>query len=153
MPATISGADPRELAPIDDALAQARAGLHVLEAKIPRLLRTAFGNGPLAEQRLAQMSRRHGTETIVAALEDRHPLVQRVHIGFLRGSLFAPGDRQAARAAISDLTATIRDRAKLKNKIADLEKARHAILERANQKRIKDLSPERQRDREIKRKR
>lgn len=137
---TTSEFDPGRAA-LDEATLQCQLALDVATAKVRRLLGEAFEDGERAMNRFIVLTRTTGAEGTIKLLEDRGLLARSHYFGFLRGHLFAPGERDRARAALQALPEAIRDQAVLSEKLSDLLGARRESLERADQARLLGLAP------------
>ncbi len=130
--------DPSEIQPIDDGIRELRALMAVRDAAVTRLCATIFENGERAQDRLAMITRTHGVDTAVAALEDR-TLMGRLSVGFLRGGFFRPTARQQALDAIPELVEALRDIEALRNRLGDLSLARIRLLNNVDHKRLAEF--------------
>lgn len=143
-----------EFDPTPAAVAEAleRVSLRLLkeDARLERLLGTAFEDQGRAITGLRFCLRKLGYDRTLQVLDDKSLLYPRQrYFGFLRGSLFARGDRARAKEALQELPEAIRERELLTRERADLLKVRGVVLgeSREPEEQSRDLGRGRQRRR------
>lgn len=137
---------PATPAGLDDALERVHLGLHKADARLERLLGTAFEDQARAVAGLRRCLRRFGFDGTLKILNDDGWLPRSHYFGFMRGSLFARGDRARAREALQELPEAIQDRDVLSRERGDLLNVRRTVLEETVAR--TPVSPEQERDRD-----
>lgn len=131
---------------LDQACEQAFIAHQVEKVRVNRLLATTFENPLKAEHGLKACLKGFGVEQTLKVLDDQGMLPRSHYFGFLRGGLFARGDKARAKQALQELPEAIRDREVLSRKLGDLIDVRRALLEQAVAR--TPASPEQEHDRD-----
>lgn len=116
---------------LGQACEQAFIAHEVEKARVQRLLATAFENPLKAEHGLKACLRGFGVDGTLRIIDDQALLPRSHYFGFLRGGLFARGDKAMAKQALQELPEAIRDREVLGRKLGDLINVRRVMLEQA----------------------
>lgn len=119
-------------AALTDALERVELGLRKADARLERLLGTAFEDERKAITALRYCLRKWGYDCTLLLLCDQGLLPRSHYFGFMRGSLFARGDRTRAKEALQELPEAIRDREVLTRERADLMDVRRTALAEAH---------------------
>jgi hypothetical protein len=123
---------------ITSALSEVSAAQETAAAKMERLLTAAFEDRNRAIRAYTALLETRGPEETIKILNNERTFGRMWHFGWMRGGLLAKGNRDLAMSALRELPDTIREHHTLIMRQHDLQHARRALLERADNERFQE---------------
>lgn len=128
--------DEASVAAAEDAAMQCQLACEAIDVRFDRLIETAFENSARAKRAIDTYAKARGIESAITMLNDETLVARAYYCGFLRGHLFARGERQAAREALQEIPEVLRERHLLHIRRRDLLETKRRVLDRTDHARL-----------------